>query len=262
MMFRRQGRRPAGFHDAVPIRTVTSAARMTSASAQTGASAHANRRKCVQCGLVNFAANDACRRCGAALAGGTRAGIESAAPPSETVGVGRRIAWLIGVTVALIFLWSRSLLLTSDPIDANQRGVVLRAIEALEQQGFTREVLVLRHFANYRSTDNWWNQYLGHANAYAATNFPLGVVTLYRPFFAVTADDTERAIILLHEAQHLWGSGEETALKRVWRDKGRVGWTAEKYRGTRVWTNTREWTAAAVPSLFACGADGRSDCAP
>jgi hypothetical protein len=176
-------------------------------------------------------------------------------------GIGRRLLWLTGVTVAVVFLWSRSLLLTSDAIDDGQQQIVLRAVSQLARSGFSREVLVLRHFANYRATDNWWNLYVGHPGAYAATNFPLGVVTLYPAFFTTAVDDTERAAILLHEAQHLWGSGEEAALDRVWNDKQRLGWTTEQYGQTRVWRNTREWTMAAVPSLFQCGSDHQSDCA-
>jgi len=138
----------------------------------------------------------------------------------------------------------------------------MRAIAVLEHAGFSREVVMLRHFANYRATDNWWNVYLGHQDAYAATNFPLGVMTLYPPFFRVAVDDTERAVILLHESQHLLGAGEDAALERVWRDKLRLGWTADAYEHTRVWRNTREWTAADVPALFRCGRDSASDCAP
>jgi len=174
----------------------------------------------------------------------------------------RRLVWLTVVVVAVIFGWSRSLLLTSTPIDAVQRQTVRQAVEQLEHAGFSREVLMLRHFANYRSTDNWWNLYLGHHDAYAATNFPLGVVTLYPPFFGTAVDDTERAAILLHEAQHLCGFGEEAALARVWRQKERVGWTAATYGGTNVWKNVREWTASGVPALFQCGPDGHSDCVP
>lgn len=122
----------------------------------------------------------------------------------------------------------------------------MQSIALLDRAGFSREVLVLRHFANYRATDNWWNQYLGHREAYAATNFPLGIVTLYPPFFTVAVDDTERAVILLHEAQHLWGSGEDAALERVWREKQRLGWTAGAYGETRVWKNVKEWTAQAA----------------
>ena len=182
--------------------------------------------------------------------------------PGAMRGTGRRLLWLVSITIALIFLWSRSLLVTSDPIDASQRQLVLPAIRLLEHAGFTREVLMLRHFANYRATDNWWNIYLGHSDAYAATNSPLGVVTLYRPFFAVAIDDTERAAILLHEAQHLLLGGEDAALERVWREKRRIGWTFESYGQSRLWANTREWTASSVPALFQCGPDRRSDCVP
>jgi hypothetical protein len=140
--------------------------------------------------------------------------------------------------------------------------VVRQAIAILEHAGFSTEVLVLRHVANYRSTDNWWNLYIGHHDAYAATNFPLGVLTLYQPFFGTAVDDTERAVILLHESQHLLGAGEEAALERVWRDKRRLGWTAASYGGTKVWRNTSDWTASTVPSLFHCGRNGTSDCAP
>jgi hypothetical protein len=221
-----------------------------------------NNRKCGQCGLVNFAVAETCRRCSAALV--QNPGPASVQEPAVTAvkahGVGYRLLWLVGVTVALIFIWSRSLLLTSDAIDAPQRQAVMQAIALLDHAGFSREVLVLRHFANYRATDNWWNVYLGHPDAYAATNFPLGVVTLYPPFFTAAVDDTERAAILLHEAQHLWGAGEEAALESVWRAKQRLGWTAAEYSQSRVWRNTREWTAAGVPALFQCGPDRHADC--
>ena len=176
--------------------------------------------------------------------------------------MGKRIAWLIAVIIVSIFIWSRSLLITSDAVDANQRQMVMQATRIVERAGFSKETAMLRHFANYRSSDNWWNLYLGHREAYAATNFPLGVVTLYPPFFNQAVDETEQAVILLHEAQHLLGSGEDAALEFVWREKRRLGWTADKYEQTRVWRNTQEWTASAVPILFRCGRDGHSDCAP
>src|SRR5262249_37437336 len=143
---------------------------------------------------------------------------------------------------------------------SRQRQLVMQSIRLLEGSGFSREVVMLRHFANYRATDNWWNRYLGHHQAYAATNFPLGVVTLYAPFFNVPTDDTERAAILLHEAQHRWVAAEETALEVVWREKSRLGWTAGNYGSTRVWRNTREWTATSVPELFRCGSARQADC--
>jgi hypothetical protein len=173
-----------------------------------------------------------------------------------------RVVFVAVTIVFASFAWSRSLLVTSTPIDADQLAMVMRAVDVLEDSGFAKEVFVLRYFANYRATDNWWNVHVGHSQAYAATNFPLGVVTLYEPFFRVSADDTERAAILFHEAQHLLGAGESTALETTWRQKSRFGWTAEQYGATKVWKNTREWTIVDVPSLFRCGADGADDCAP
>src|SRR5579864_5608858 len=73
---------------------------------------------------------------------------------------------------------------------------------------------------------------------------PLLESRLSPPFFLTAVDDTERAIILLHEAQHLVGYGEDAALERVWRAKHRLGWNAERYGGTKAWNNTREWTQA------------------
>lgn len=224
----------------------------------------AGRRTCAQCGLVNFAVNETCRRCGAALtsADDTEQEHETAPAPVEKRGVRRRVLWLIGVTWTIVFVWSRSLVFTSDALELNQRQVVRQAIAILEQAGFSKEVFMLRQLTNYRATDSWWNQYQGHREAYAATNFPLEIVTLYPAFFEVAVDDTERAVILLHESQHLLGFGEDAALEHVWREKQRLGWTAESYVQTRVWRNVREWTGSSVPALFQCGADGRSDCMP
>jgi hypothetical protein len=60
----------------------------------------------------------------------------------------------------------------------------------------------------------------------------------------------------------LWGAGEEVALETVWREKRRLGWTRDNYKDTRVWKNTREWTASGVPTLFHCGSDLDGDCMP
>ena len=136
----------------------------------------------------------------------------------------------------------------------------MSAIVVLEQAGFSREAFTLGHVVSYRRTDNWWNWHVGHQTTYAATNFPFGVVTLYPAFFKFPVDDTERATILLHESHHVFGESEEAALQRVWFEKRRLGWTAPQYSHTRVWKNTREWTLTAVPKLFTCGDDRRSDC--
>ena len=91
----------------------------------------------------------------------------------------------------------------------------------------------------------WWNKYTGHESAYASTNFPLEIVTLYQPFFTEPIDDTERAAILLHEAQHLLGANEEQELTRTWQDKERLGWTRDRYGETKVFQVTEESTAQA-----------------
>jgi len=153
-----------------------------------------------------------------------------------------------------------SLLITSEDLGFDQRQIVQKAIAILGQKNFAREAFVLDHLTTYRETDNWWNRYVGHHDAYAATNFPFEVVTLYPEFFDVAVDDNERAVILLHEACHLFGSGEDAALEKTWRQKERLDWTADKYAQTRVWKNTRELTMNRVPTLFQCGPDGRSDC--
>jgi hypothetical protein len=162
--------------------------------------------------------------------------------------------------VAILTTAYASLLVTSEGLTSDERRMVAQAIVVLEQNGFTREASALSYLAIFRRTDNWWNQYVGHQTAFAATNFPFGVVTLYPAFFRFPVDDTERATILLHEASHLFGGREEEALQLVWESKRRLGWTEARYGATRVWKNTREWTKDAIPAFFGCGPDNESDC--
>jgi hypothetical protein len=216
--------------------------------------------KCPRCGLINAATDTTCRRCGAPLNGEELSEGSEVEEPAERRGIGRRLIWIAGTTVLLLFIFYMSLLLTSEDLDYEQTQTVNKAIALLEEKGFGSRAFVLRRLVRYRGTDSWWNQSVGHRDAYAATNFPFEVLTLYPEFFQVAVDDEERAAILLHESYHLLGSGEETALEQVWRDKQRLGWTADKYGKTKVWINTRELTMAQVPNLFICGTDGKSDC--
>jgi hypothetical protein len=181
-------------------------------------------------------------------------------PQPRKRGLGRRLGWIFGTTLLVLFVWYTSLLITSNDLGFDRRLTVQRAVGILSQKGFSREAFILSHLTSYRATDNWWNSYLGHREAYAATNFPLEVVTLYPEFFEATADDNERAVILLHESYHLLGSGEAAALEGVWREKQRIGWTAERYGETKVWKNTKELTMVLAPHLFSCGSDGKADC--
>jgi hypothetical protein len=180
-------------------------------------------------------------------------------PPKR--GIVRRLIWILSTTLILLFAWYLSLLASSHRLGFDRRKVVENAVMVLEQKGFGKEAFVLRNLVTYRDTDNWWNRSVGHHDAYAATNFPFEIVTLYPEFFEKTVDDTERAAILLHEASHLFGSGEKSALEQVWHDKQQLGWTAEKYGSiSEVWKNTRRLTVSHVPKLFICGSDGQSDC--
>jgi hypothetical protein len=176
--------------------------------------------------------------------------------------VAQRAFWVLGTSLALLFGWYLSMLLTSQELDYERRQSLVHAIAILQEKGFTKQAFVLSHMVNYRDTDSWWNRSIGHHDAYAATNFPFEIVTLYPEFFQDTTDDTERAAILLHESYHLLGAGEAAALEAVWRNKQRLGWTADRYGSSAVWINTRDTTMTLAPHLFRCGQDERSDCLP
>jgi hypothetical protein len=210
--------------------------------------------------MVNYATSETCRRCHSQLHQEPLA-VEAVSPSNEGGrSFGRWVLWTLGVVATTLTTAYVSLLLTSEGLTSDERLTVRNAILVLEQAGFTNEASALTHLASFRRTDNWWNRYVGHQTAFAATNFPFAVVTLYPAFFRFPVDDTERASVLLHEASHLYGGREEEALQRVWEVKQRLGWTESRYGSTRVWKNTREWTRAAIPAFFSCGPDGESDC--
>lgn len=230
----------------------------------TQTSDHSSRRKCANCGLVNLPTDEQCRRCAALLT--DEEPLDSLPPETAPAKAPKkrrllqRIIWIVGATLIVLIIWYVSLLVSSDGLQTDQREKVNNAIALLQQAGFTREVFVLKRLAAFRATDNWLNAYVGHRDAYAATNFPFEVVTLYQEFFDVPVDDRERASVLLHEARHLLGDGEEAALDFTWHNKRRLGWTADKYSQTRVWDATERLTKAKFPYLFQCGTDGKSDC--
>jgi hypothetical protein len=218
--------------------------------------------KCAQCGLVNFAEAIECRRCGAVLA---HDGVSAPHEPTTSArrpGVIRRILVVVATCAVILFLFYTSLFASSEGLTSDQARDVNAAIALLSARGFSSDAAMLSRVASFRSTDNWWNSHVGHQKAWAATNFPFAVITLYPPFFDLAADDTERAAILLHEARHVIGAGEDAALADVWREKQRLGWTEDRYGTTRVFKNTREWTEKSAPEMFRCGSDGRSDCYP
>ncbi len=215
-------------------------------------------RKCAQCGLVNFAGDETCKRCGAQLEAATA--VETAPVKSGRRRLILRLLLTPALVLFILLVAYLSLLATSETINLQQRQAVNRAIDVIEGKGFGQEAFMLRHVASFRATDNWWNRWVGHDEAYAATNFPFQVVTLYPDFFNIPVDDVERAAILLHETYHLYGRGEETAFKGFWRNKQKLGWTRAIYGESRVWKNVRESTTNFAPQFFQCGEDKRSDC--
>lgn len=212
---------------------------------------------CPHCKLYNELNEFQCRRCGKSLTA-QRGGAPSHDPNKFTLG--RTLLRIVLLAAFFLIAWYASLVKTSAPLHAEQRQAVERAITILQQRGFTTEATLLRRVVTFRATDHWWNQHFGHPQAYAATNFPFEVMTLYPEFFTKTADDTERAVILLHESYHLRGQGEETAYAEVWKEKEKLGYTAERYSKTRLWNNMRDDTLTYAPALFTCGASGQDDC--
>jgi hypothetical protein len=135
--------------------------------------------KCHACGVINFANSETCRRCGTELppidmVPGLRSSVPGAQTSSARIdegrGFGRWVLWIVGVTATILISCYASLIASSDGISAEER-----------------------------------HNYVGHQTAYAATNFPFAVVTLYPTFFKYAVDDIERATILLHESYHLLG---------------------------------------------------------
>ncbi len=203
---------------------------------------HQSRRKCANCGLVNAGSDEQCRRCGALLADDEPFDSIDSEALAETKpkkrGLLKRVTWVVGASLLILTIWYVSLLMSSTGLQPDQRERVDKAIAVLQQSGFTREAFILNHLTSFRSTDNWWNSYIGHHDAYAATNFPFEVVTLYPEFFAL----------------------EDAALQTTWKSKQRLGWTSDKYNRTQVWDATEDLTKARFPYMFQCGADGQSDC--
>jgi hypothetical protein len=224
--------------------------------------------------MVNWGEASLCKRCGAAFGGAPETRVEHAGGGGngehnniERAGGGggersllKRVAFIAGMVGVFVLGGYASLRATSETLSVEQRRIVSRAIDVLEQKGAGRRTFILRNLVSYRASDNWWNRYVGHSDAYAATNFPFEVVTLYPDFFTVPVDDTERAVVLLHESYHLAGAGEETAFAEVWREKAKLGWTKQTYGHTPLWRSVRAYTERYAPQHFACGQSGADDC--
>lgn len=199
---------------------------------------------------MSFPAADKCERCGADLAHRR----------SEKGSVLARVVICIAVCIAAVLGFYVSLILSANPLSIDQKSEVRRSIAILEARGFSSEAFLLKNVTVYRSDDNWLNGMVAKEDAYAATNFPFEIMTLYADFFTYPADEIERAAILLHEAEHLKGKNEHDAYEFVWKNRARLGWTWEKYGDLSVWQNIRKQTRDNVPELFNCPDKPFGDC--
>lgn len=214
------------------------------------------KKKCPQCKLVNYPTAPECMRCGSAL---RRISAEQE-PQALRSRVLRRCAVLAMVSVAAIASFYVSLIFSAKELSFEQRNTVRNAIEVIDRSGFSREAFMLRRVAVFRSTDNWLNASVAKENAFAATNFPFQIVTVYSDYFTYPLDDVEQAAILLHEAKHLQGADEKDAYEFVWRNREKLGWTGEKYAASTVWNEIRNQTRDYVPGLFVCDVNNFGDC--
>lgn len=214
-------------------------------------------KKCPHCSLINYPTAQNCIRCGGGF--GERENIPSNQSFLKS-SIVRRAAICVLVIVAVVIGFYSSLLLSSDPLTHDEHLQVEAAINILEERGFTEEVFLLKHLTAFRANDNWLNASVEKENAYAATNFPFEIVTLYPDFFTYPVDDIERAAILLHEAKHLQGKDEKDAYEFVWKNRKKLGWTADAYSETVIWRGTLKLTREYLPALFVCDFNELGDC--
>lgn len=172
----------------------------------------------------------------------------------------RRVAVCIGAILFTIFGFYLSLIGSCERLSYQEKEIVEKAIAILDEKGFSNEVFLLNYLTAFRATDNWLNASVPKENAYAATNYPVEIMTIYPEFFTVTVDDAERAAIILHEAQHLKGADEKEAYKFVWENRRRIGWTRETHGKSVIWLNVRLQTKEYAPELFNCPDKVYGDC--
>ena len=218
------------------------------------------KKRCPNCHLVNFPHSAKCARCRFDL-------IEVSTFPNGGANIQpvkskilRRAIVCAAVCFIAVFGFYLSLIFTSASLNYKEKQQVQSAVRILNEKGFTDEVFLLEYLANYRGNDNWLNASTKLENAYAATNFPFMIITVYSDFFTYPVDDTERAAILLHEARHLKGADEKEAYEFVWRNRKKLGWIKQTHGNSVVWQNVRRQTMEFAPRLFVCGWNEAGDC--
>ena len=198
------------------------------------------------------------RRCYTILNSFRRGALAYAAPVFVSI-LQQLGTYSISVVLALVAFYL-SLLTTSIPPNKQERAAVDRAIGVLASKGYNDEVWLLRRTVTFRVTDHWLNNFVEKENAYAATNFPFQIVTVYPDFYTKAVDDTERAMVLLHEARHLMGEDEKQAYAYVWQNRKNLGWTIETHGTTESYITIEQQTRENAPELFNCSEKPWNDC--
>lgn len=217
------------------------------------------KKICPNCQLTNFPQEKNCKRCDFNLL--TVSSVDSAQKtPVKKSKLLRRIIVCIAVLIFTLFGFYLSLIGSCQRLSYEEKQTVFKAVAVLDEKGFSKEVFLLRYLTAFRANDNWLNASIPKENAYAATNYPFEIMTIYPDYFSFTENDTERAAILLHEAQHLKGADEKQAYKYVWENRKQLGWTKEIYESSVIWRNVRLQTKELVPELFTCDDKEYSDC--
>lgn len=218
------------------------------------------KKRCPNCRLVNFPNSTECVRCRFDLIEVSTLQPDGARQSLLKSNLVRRAVICVAVCIFTLLGFYFSMLLTSASLKYEDKQQVRSAIAVLDAKGFESEVFLLKYLTSFRSNDNWLNASTKEENAYAATNFPFEIMTIYPDFTNYSIDDVERAAILLHEAQHLKGADEKEAYEFVWRSRKRLGWTKEHYRHSIIWQNVRKQTREYAPNLFVCDANEGGDC--
>src|SRR5581483_6326495 len=101
--------------------------------------------KCPRCSAANFSTDTTCRRCGYILGASRHEPAIEPVPDKPRRSLLRWVLWIAGVAWLIVFIWSRSLIFTSEPLETDKRWQINTAIDMLQQAGFTREAFVLKN---------------------------------------------------------------------------------------------------------------------
>jgi len=218
------------------------------------------KKKCPNCQLVNYSHSEECVRCLFNLIEVSSFAENQKTGASSKLRILRRAIICATVCFTVLLGFYLSLLLTSASLSYDEKKQIEKAVKVLDEKGFSKEVFLLQYLTKFRANDHWLNASTKFENAYAATNFPVEIMTVYPEFFTATVDDTERAAILLHEARHLKGADEKEAYEFVWRNRKKLGWTKDAYGNSMIWRNVRNQTKEYAPNLFICALNEAGDC--